>query len=245
MPRAVSARVTRHAQARKSSSAARQNWRLPRSLVESDDTLSNECATLRGLLESQPELPMIAHAPRRNWRLPVVSAALLVAPGLLYFSLGERSRTTSQEVRLRLVAFSQWGWDPGRPLAGATVSLEYDCDPLEPSGALQAFLEPGARVADSQVPDEWTSGTTDANGSVRILLSRTCRDATWSNEPPSWRDLTGKYYRVRVTRPQSEVEFSIQLTPNNWMIVNPGNMRDGFDAQVTLVDKPKYCEPSR
>jgi hypothetical protein len=191
------------------------------------------------------ELPRVAHAARKNWRLPVVSAALLFMPGLLYFSLGERSRTTSQEIRLRLEAFSQWGTDPGRPVAGATVSLEYDCDPLEPSGPLNSFWEPGASVTDSQVPDEWATGVTDANGSVAIRLSRACRDATWGNEPPSWRDLTGKYYRVRVSRPQAEVVFSIQLAPNNMMIVNPGNMRDGFYAVVTTVDKPRYCEPNR
>ncbi len=188
---------------------------------------------------------MIARSARKNWRLPVLSAALLFMPGLLYSTLGERSRTTSQEVQLQFVAFSQWDSDPGRALAGATVALEYDCDPLEPSGPLRTFWEPGARVADSQVPDEWTSGTTDASGSVRIRLSRTCQDATWGNEPPEWRDLSGKYYRVRVSRPQAEVVFSIQLTPNNMMIVNPGNMRDGFYAQVTSVEKPQYCEPDR
>jgi len=190
------------------------------------------------------ELPMVAHAARKNWRLPVVSAALLFTPGLLYFSLGERSRTTSQEIRLQLTDFSQTSNVPGSSLAGATVSLEYDCDPLEQSGPLNSFWEPGASITDSQVPDEWATGVTDANGSVAIRLSRTCRDATWGDEPPSWRDLTGKYYRVRVSRPQAEVVFSIQLTPGNMMIVSPGNV-NGFDARVTAVDKPRYCEPNR
>jgi hypothetical protein len=190
------------------------------------------------------ELPMVAHSARKNWRLPVVSAALLFTPGLLYLSLGERSRTTSQEIRLRLTDFWQTGSVPGSSLAGATVSLEYDCDPLEPSGPVDSFWEPGVRVADYQVPAELATGVTDADGSVAIRLSRTCRDATWGNEPPSWRDLTGKYYRVRVTRRHGEVEFSIQLTPGNMMIVSPGNM-NGFDAHVTSVDKPRYCEPNR
>ncbi len=190
------------------------------------------------------ELPMVAHAARKNWRLPVVSAALLFTPGLLYFSLGERSRTTSQEIRLRLTDFWQTSNVPGSSLAGATVSLEYDCDPLEQSGPLNSFWEPGASVTDSQVPAELATGVTDANGSVAIRLSRTCRDATWGNEPPSWRDLTGKYYRVRVSRPQGEVVFSIQLKPGNMMIVSPGNV-NGFDAHVTAVDKPRYCEPNR
>jgi hypothetical protein len=189
------------------------------------------------------ELPMVAHAARKNWRLPVASAALLFTPGLLYFSLGERSRTTSQEIRLRLTDFWQTSNVPGSSLAGATVSLEYDCDPLEQSGPLNSFWEPGASVTDSQVPAEKT-GVTDANGCVAIRLSRTCRDATWGDEPPSWRDLTGKYYRVRVSRPQAEVVFSIQLTPGNMMIVSPGNV-NGFDAHVTAVDKPRYWEPNR
>ena len=28
------------------------------------------------------------------------------------------------------------------------------------------------------------------------------------------------------------------------MIVSPGNV-NGFDAHVTAVDKPRYCEPNR
>ena len=132
----------------------------------------------------------------------------------------------------------------GRPIAGATVTLQYEIDLGSRPHYFFWDRDTDRTIQQGDLP--WSSATTDAEGNVAISIDRVCSDRTWSSEPPTWRDETGKYYSVQVRRvPSDKDDFRMVLQPGNMMIVNPIQPRStipSYSITVESIEKPRYCD---
>jgi hypothetical protein len=178
----------------------------------------------------------------RHWKKIIVLLALLILTAA--WVSRPRIRKTSQRVRLKLINFDGLTGGMGRPIAGATVTLQYEIDLGSRPHYFFWDRDTDRTIQQGDLLSSW--GITDAEGNVGISIERVCSDQTWSSEPPEWCHETGKYYHVQVRRaPSNEDDFRMVLQPGNMMIVNPIQPRStipSYSITVESIEKPQYCD---